>query len=151
MGLAVRSSVVFRGKTALAAVLSALWAALAMTSTTGCTPAPVRAFEDFYAATVRKDGSTVRALLCGEARAAIADVDDATLLSTFSVQRVVRRAGLSHDAPAADGAVVVVVQDAVGGITHVTLRPDGAAPGGWCIAGVGAPSPATPPVAGMAP
>jgi hypothetical protein len=125
---------------ALRASLASL-AACVVTTTTACTPAPVRAFENFYAATVRKDGSTVRALLCGEARAAIAAVDDATLLSTFAVQRVVRRASLVPEPPAADGAVVVDVQDAVGASTRVTLRPDAAAPGGWCIVGVGAPSP----------
>jgi hypothetical protein len=115
----------------------ALLALLGATASMACTPAPVRAFEAFYAATVRKDGSVVRASLCAEARAAIAGVDDLALWSTLPVQRVVRSARLASDAPAADGAVVVVVQDAVGASTTVTLRPDGAAPAGWCVVGVG--------------
>jgi hypothetical protein len=105
-----------------------------------CTPAPVAAFEDFYAATVRKDGPRVRALLCGEARAAIADVDDATLLSTFAVGRVLRHVQLVQGPAGADGAVDVVVEDALGSSMVVSLRPEGAAPGRWCIVGIAAPT-----------
>ncbi len=105
-----------------------------------CRPAPVVAFEDFYAATVAGDAAAVRARLCGEARAALVGVDDGALAAALAVATVVRRTEVAPGPPAADGAVGVIVEDAVGARTTVRVRPDGQAPGGWCVLGL-APSP----------
>lgn len=112
----------------------------------GCTPAPVAAFEDFYAVTVAGDAAGVRARLCAEARAPLAAVDDAALVAALAVVKVVRRVTPSSSPPGTDGAVDIVVEDAVGATTTARLRPDAAAPRGWCVTGLvgGAPTRADP-------
>jgi hypothetical protein len=110
-----------------------------------CTPAPVRAFESFYAATVAKDAHRVRGQLCAEGRAQLAAIDDVTLLASWSVLRVVRRATLTGNKPTQDGVVAVHVEDALGGSTTVHLREDPDVPAGWCILSVLEEPPTTTP------
>ncbi|MDP2342575.1 MAG: hypothetical protein Q8O67_16580 [Deltaproteobacteria bacterium] len=108
-------------------------AAAAVVVVAGCSPAPVSAFEDFYQATVRKDVVAFRGLLCDQARNAVAAVDDATLLQTFAVTRVVQRVSVLAES---DERVLLGVQDATGQHTTVTLERSLSTRSGWCISGL---------------
>ena len=97
----------------------------------GCTPAPVTAFEDFYQATTRKDVPAFRALLCDEARAAVAAAADATVLAAFSVTRVVQHVSVLEQS---ERKAVLDVQDATGQHSTVTLERF-QSKAGWCVSG----------------
>jgi hypothetical protein len=92
-----------------------------------CTPAPVTAFEGFYAAMARRDVPAFRAALCPDAQAALAPLPDDAIAVDLAVTRVVRRVSLvSEDAVGA----IVDVEDATGQHESVALHKRD---GRWCV------------------
>jgi hypothetical protein len=96
----------------------------------GCAEPTVATFEDFYAATTKKDVAAVRALLCPPARKALADVPDAEVAEALQPRRVVRRVFLKSEI---GGSAILAVEDATGQQTNVGLTADPSAPRGWCV------------------
>lgn len=93
----------------------------------GCTPAPVAAFETFYAATASRDVAGFRAALCTHTRATLAAVSDDDLKSGMTVTKVVQKI----DVVSVDGAHAVLdVKDATGGHEQVQLQKED---GAWCV------------------
>lgn len=93
----------------------------------GCAPAPVQAFEKFYAATASRDVKGFRAALCTHTRATLSAVSDEALRRGMTVTKVVQKIEVvSVD----DAGAVLDVTDATGGHERVQLQKE---EGAWCV------------------
>ncbi len=93
----------------------------------GCTPAPVAAFEKFYAATAARDVAGFKSSLCTHTRASLAAVPEEALRNEMKVRKVVQKIEVKS---ASDDHAVLDVVDATGGHESVdVVREDGA----WCV------------------
>ena len=103
------------------------WTALALAA--ACTPAPVKAFEAFYAATAAKDVTEFRHQLCPKAQGLMAPFTDEAIAVDLQSMRVVKRIALVSEDPVKHVAVLDV-EDAVGNHESIEMF---FIDGRWCV------------------
>ena len=102
---------------------------LAMVACAACTPAPVKAFEAFYAATAAKDVIELRHHLCPKAQAVMAPFTDEAIAVDLESTRVVKRIALVSE-DAVKHSAVLDVEDAVGNHEAIEMF---FIDGRWCV------------------